>query len=163
MSHALPLSQSRREPAVWWTLTGAFFFMFTLVLAANLFSDMVRDAFRWAKAADLQTRGFFIFGMPKDTEAERALRAEAIVRNLEPTRIVYHHSSGNMGSMPIIVIGIIVMVVKIPTAHIINITVIIVIESIPGNLIPISPDVSIQIRMIPKTTSMARLIQLDES
>jgi peptide/nickel transport system permease protein len=30
---------------VWWTLTGAFFFMFTLVLAANLFSDMVRDAF----------------------------------------------------------------------------------------------------------------------
>jgi peptide/nickel transport system permease protein len=34
-----------REPAVWWTLTGAFFFMFLLVLAANLFSDLVRDAF----------------------------------------------------------------------------------------------------------------------
>jgi peptide/nickel transport system permease protein len=34
-----------REPAVWWTLTGAFFFMFALVLAANLFSDLVRDAF----------------------------------------------------------------------------------------------------------------------
>ncbi len=34
-----------REPAVWWTLTGAFFFMFILVLAANLFSDLVRDAF----------------------------------------------------------------------------------------------------------------------
>ncbi|MEP1469720.1 MAG: ABC transporter permease [Halieaceae bacterium] len=34
-----------REPAVWWTLTGAFFFMFTIVLAANLFSDLVRDAF----------------------------------------------------------------------------------------------------------------------
>tara|TARA_R110002110_G_scaffold415561_2_gene650857 strand:- start:55722 stop:57092 length:1371 start_codon:yes stop_codon:yes gene_type:complete len=34
-----------REPAVWWTLTGAFFFMFVLVLAANLFSDLVRDAF----------------------------------------------------------------------------------------------------------------------
>ena len=30
--------------------------------------DMVRDAFRWAKAADLDTMGFFIFGMPKDTE-----------------------------------------------------------------------------------------------
>jgi peptide/nickel transport system permease protein len=34
-----------REPAVWWTLSGAFFFMFMLVLAANLFSDLVRDAF----------------------------------------------------------------------------------------------------------------------
>ncbi|MDH4040895.1 MAG: ABC transporter permease [Gammaproteobacteria bacterium] len=33
------------EPAVWWTLAGAFFFMFMLVLAANLFSDLVRDAF----------------------------------------------------------------------------------------------------------------------
>ncbi|MFT6955806.1 MAG: peptide/nickel transport system permease protein [Halieaceae bacterium] len=34
-----------REPAIWWTLSGAFFFMFVLVLAANLFSDLVRDAF----------------------------------------------------------------------------------------------------------------------
>ncbi len=34
-----------REPAVWWTLVGAFFFMFVLVLSANLFSDLVRDAF----------------------------------------------------------------------------------------------------------------------
>lgn len=34
-----------REPAIWWTLTGAFIFMFMLVLAANLFSDLVRDAF----------------------------------------------------------------------------------------------------------------------
>lgn len=34
-----------REPIVWWTLSGAFFFMFVLVLAANLFSDLVRDAF----------------------------------------------------------------------------------------------------------------------
>ena len=38
-------SELSREPAVWWTLTGAFFFMFLLVLAANLFSDLVRDAF----------------------------------------------------------------------------------------------------------------------
>ncbi|TDG14126.1 ABC transporter permease [Seongchinamella unica] len=38
-------SELSREPAVWWTLTGAFFFMFILVLAANLFSDLVRDAF----------------------------------------------------------------------------------------------------------------------
>lgn len=34
-----------REPVVWWPLTAAFIFMFTLVLAANLFADAVRDAF----------------------------------------------------------------------------------------------------------------------
>ena len=34
-----------REPAVWWQLAAAFVFMFTLVLAANLFADGVRDAF----------------------------------------------------------------------------------------------------------------------
>lgn len=34
-----------REPIVWWSLFAAFFFMFVLVLAANLFSDVVRDAF----------------------------------------------------------------------------------------------------------------------
>jgi peptide/nickel transport system permease protein len=34
-----------REPVVWWSLAAAFVFMFTLVLAANLFSDAVRDAF----------------------------------------------------------------------------------------------------------------------
>lgn len=34
-----------REPMVWWSLLAAFGFMFTLVLAANLFSDAVRDAF----------------------------------------------------------------------------------------------------------------------
>jgi peptide/nickel transport system permease protein len=34
-----------REPVVWWSLTAAFLFMFTLVLAANLFADAVRDAF----------------------------------------------------------------------------------------------------------------------
>ncbi len=40
---------------------------------------------------------------PRDTwasnNAKLALRAEAIVRRLDPTRIVYHHSSGNLGSM----------------------------------------------------------------
>ena len=30
---------------------------------------------------------------------KRALRAEAIVAHLDPSRIVYHHSSGNLGSM----------------------------------------------------------------
>ncbi len=34
-----------REPIVWWSLTAAFVFMFALVLAANLFSDVVQDAF----------------------------------------------------------------------------------------------------------------------
>jgi peptide/nickel transport system permease protein len=34
-----------REPIVWWSLTAAFVFMFTLVLAANLFADTVQDAF----------------------------------------------------------------------------------------------------------------------
>lgn len=34
-----------REPVVWWQLLAAFVFMFTLVLAANLFSDEVQTAF----------------------------------------------------------------------------------------------------------------------
>jgi peptide/nickel transport system permease protein len=34
-----------RDPMVWWSLAAAFAFMFTLVLAANLFADAVRDAF----------------------------------------------------------------------------------------------------------------------
>ena len=34
-----------REPMVWWSLAAAFLFMFTLVLAANLFADAVRDGF----------------------------------------------------------------------------------------------------------------------
>lgn len=34
-----------REPVVWWSLAASFVFMFSLVLAANLFADKVRDAF----------------------------------------------------------------------------------------------------------------------
>ncbi|KPK06391.1 MAG: peptide ABC transporter permease [Betaproteobacteria bacterium SG8_39] len=34
-----------REPIVWWSLSAAFVFMFTLVLSANLLADAVRDAF----------------------------------------------------------------------------------------------------------------------
>ena len=34
-----------RDPIVWWSLAAAFVFMFTLVLAANLFADAVRDGF----------------------------------------------------------------------------------------------------------------------
>lgn len=42
-----------REPVVWWPLLAAFGFMFALVLAANLFADVVQDAFdpRVSKAA----------------------------------------------------------------------------------------------------------------
>jgi peptide/nickel transport system permease protein len=34
-----------RDPVVWWSLAAAFLFMFSLVLAANLFADTVRNAF----------------------------------------------------------------------------------------------------------------------
>ena len=44
MINAARLEMSR-EPMVWWSLAAAFFFMFALVLAANLFADAVRDAF----------------------------------------------------------------------------------------------------------------------
>lgn len=38
-------SEMSREPLVWWSFIAAFGFMVTLVLAANLFADGVRDAF----------------------------------------------------------------------------------------------------------------------
>lgn len=38
-------SELSRTPTIWWTLSGAFVFMFALVLATNLFADLVRDAF----------------------------------------------------------------------------------------------------------------------
>lgn len=41
-----------REPVVWWSLAAAFTFMFTLVLAANLFADSVRDAFDPRRTSD---------------------------------------------------------------------------------------------------------------
>jgi peptide/nickel transport system permease protein len=41
-----------RDPMIWWSLASAFVFMLTLVLAANLFADAVRDAF------DPRTRRF---------------------------------------------------------------------------------------------------------
>jgi peptide/nickel transport system permease protein len=34
-----------REPIIWWSLSAAFGFMFTLVLSANLLADAVRDGF----------------------------------------------------------------------------------------------------------------------
>lgn len=41
----LARAELAREPMVWWSLVAAFVFMFVLVLAANLFADVVRDAF----------------------------------------------------------------------------------------------------------------------
>jgi len=38
-------SELAREPMVWWSIAAAFVFMVTLVLAANLLADAVRDAF----------------------------------------------------------------------------------------------------------------------
>ena len=38
-------SELSRSPVIWWNLVGTFVFMFGLVLAANLFSDLVNDAF----------------------------------------------------------------------------------------------------------------------
>src|SRR5258706_1739521 len=41
----LARSEMARDPAVWWNLATAFAFMLTLVLAANIFADGVREAF----------------------------------------------------------------------------------------------------------------------
>jgi len=41
----LARSQMSGDPVVWWSFISAFVFMVTLVLAANLFADGVRDAF----------------------------------------------------------------------------------------------------------------------
>src|SRR4028118_1897706 len=38
-------NEMSRAPVVWWSFASAFGFMVTLVLAANLFADGVRDAF----------------------------------------------------------------------------------------------------------------------
>ena len=41
----LARNEMSRDPVVWWSFASAFVFMVTLVLAANLFADGVRDAF----------------------------------------------------------------------------------------------------------------------
>jgi ABC-type dipeptide/oligopeptide/nickel transport system ATPase component len=48
----LARNEMSRDPVVWWSFAAAFAFMVTLVLAANLFADGVRDAF------DPRARGF---------------------------------------------------------------------------------------------------------
>jgi peptide/nickel transport system permease protein len=51
----LARSEMSRDPVVWWSFAAAFGFMVTLVLAANLFADGVRDAFD-PRAAALRPR-----------------------------------------------------------------------------------------------------------
>jgi peptide/nickel transport system permease protein len=41
----LARAEMSRDPVVWWSFAAAFGFMVSLVLAANLFADGVRDAF----------------------------------------------------------------------------------------------------------------------
>jgi peptide/nickel transport system permease protein len=41
----LARSEMSRDPTVWWSFASAFVFMVSIVLAANLFADAVRDAF----------------------------------------------------------------------------------------------------------------------
>ena len=38
-------NEMSRDPVVWWPFAAAFFFMVTLVLAANLLADGVQEAF----------------------------------------------------------------------------------------------------------------------
>jgi anaerobic magnesium-protoporphyrin IX monomethyl ester cyclase len=45
--------------------------------------DMVRDAFRWAKEAGLQTMGFFIYGMPEET-ADTMDKTTELALELDP-------------------------------------------------------------------------------
>ena len=54
----LARTEMSRDPLVWWSFAAAFGFMVTLVLAANLFADSVRDAFDpRARAFRVRLRG----------------------------------------------------------------------------------------------------------
>jgi peptide/nickel transport system permease protein len=52
----LARNEMSRDPLVWWSFASAFGFMVTLVLAANLFADGVRDAFDPRAAALFRSR-----------------------------------------------------------------------------------------------------------
>ncbi len=55
----LARNEMSRDPVVWWSFAAAFGFMVTLVLAANLYADAVRDAF------DPRSRSFRARVLPK--------------------------------------------------------------------------------------------------
>lgn len=61
----LARSEMSRDPVVWWSFAAAFGFMVTLVLAANLFADGVRDAFD-PRARSLRPR---VLSLYKKTKA----------------------------------------------------------------------------------------------
>jgi peptide/nickel transport system permease protein len=61
----LARSEMSRDPVVWWSFAAAFGFMVTLVLAANLFADGVRDAFD-PRARSLRPR---VLSLAKKKEA----------------------------------------------------------------------------------------------
>lgn len=61
----LARSEMSRDPVVWWSFAAAFGFMVTLVLAANLFADGVRDAFD-PRARSLRPR---VLSLLKKTKA----------------------------------------------------------------------------------------------
>ncbi len=58
----LARNEMSRDPVVWWSFAAAFGFMVTLVLAANLYADAVRDAF------DPRARNFRPRVLPKIIE-----------------------------------------------------------------------------------------------
>ncbi|RQO63356.1 peptide ABC transporter permease [Paucibacter sp. KBW04] len=64
----LARNEMSRDPLVWWSFAAAFGFMVTLVLAANLFADGVRDAFD-PRARQLRPR---VLGLAKKTAATGA-------------------------------------------------------------------------------------------
>ena len=80
------INEARAElsnnPPVWWTLAGAFFFMFVLVLAANLFSDLVRDAFDPRMTGAGSSRVSAVRMQVRDLSVELAVTGERILRGV---------------------------------------------------------------------------------
>ncbi|PSJ16679.1 ABC transporter permease [Nitrosomonas supralitoralis] len=68
-----------REPMVWWALLAAFFFMFTLVLSANLFADAVQNALDPRSRTLKQSRK--LFQQPEKKE----LTPSKISQSITPT------------------------------------------------------------------------------
>jgi peptide/nickel transport system permease protein len=62
----LARQEMSRDPLIWWSFASAFVFMVTLVLAANLFADGVRDAF------DPRSRAFKVRRRPALPAASKA-------------------------------------------------------------------------------------------
>jgi peptide/nickel transport system permease protein len=73
----LARSEMSRDPVVWWNLATAFTFMLTLVLAANLFADAVREAFDpRARAFRPRRKTHPIAARPSGSIAAEALTGE---------------------------------------------------------------------------------------